>query len=139
MTDTIGEAIFELSPEAQQALDRYIPLHTLQFAYENITHEEFDVEGKPEFTLHRLYCFTMEKGTLMYSVSKFEETYTAKDVRTYPKPEGVPFFTLDSAYMQKVIQRIETYFAYHLEYIVVQMILTKLRTIYENVTVVTQS
>lgn len=136
MTDKLRDAIFDLSPEAQRAVDRYIDPGKLRFVYENITHEEFDVEGNPEFTLHRLYCFTMENGTLMYAVTKFEETYTAKDVHEYPKPEGVPFFTLDSAYMSVVIQRIETYFAYHLDYAEVQMILELLTTIYKNVSVV---
>ena len=110
-----SESIFILTEQAQTVLTREFHTQDIVFSYENITHDGFDADGKPESNIYHLYVFVNDKGRLWYFTTTYEQRFTSSDVLAYKKPTGLPMDSFNRFYIEGILRRFKDYFQYHLD------------------------
>lgn len=110
-----SESLFILTEQAQKVLEKEFHTDDIVFAYENITHDGYDIDGNPESNIYHLYVFVNDKGRLWYFTTTYEQRFTNSDVLGYKKPTGLPFDSLNKCYMEGILRRFKTNFKYHLD------------------------
>ena len=113
-SDFPSESIFILTEQAQTLLKREFHTHDIVFAYENITHDGFDVNGEPESNVYHLYVFVNDKGRLWYFTTTYEQRFFEGEMLAYKKPTGMPMDSFNKFYIDGILRRFKTYFSYHL-------------------------
>ena len=125
-------SIFILTEQAQTALKREFHTKDIVFAYENITHDGFDVNGEPESNIYHLYIFVNDNGRLWYFTSTYEQRFFEGETLAYKKPTGMPMDSLQKFYIGGILRRFKEHFKYHLEESRIYTIITLLTMIYEE-------
>lgn len=109
-----SESIFILTEQAQTVLKREFHTHDIVFAYENITHDGFDINGEPESNIYHLYIFVNDNGRLWYFTSSYEQRFFEGETLAYKKPTGMPMDSLQKFYIDGILRRFKEFFKYHL-------------------------
>lgn len=112
--DLDNKSIFILTEQAQTILTREFHPKDIVFAYENITYDGFDVDGKPETKIYHLYIFVNDGGRLWYFTTTYEQRFVEGELLAYKKPTGLPMDSFNQSYMGGILRRFEHYFRYHL-------------------------
>jgi hypothetical protein len=113
--DPDNESIFILTEQAQTVLSREFHEKDIVFAYENITHDGFDADGKPESNIYHLYIFVNDKGRFWYFTTTYEQRFFEGEALAYKKPSGMPMDSFNRSYLGGIVRRIKDYFKYHLD------------------------
>lgn len=114
-SDLPSDSIFILTEQAQTLLTREFHKEDIVFAYENITHDGFDVNGEPESNIYHLYVFVNDKGRLWYFTTTYEQRFVKGESLAYKKPSGLPMDSFESFYIDGILRRFKQYFQYHLD------------------------
>ena len=113
--DLDQSSIFILTEQAQTVLSREFHKKDIVFAYENITHDGVDADGKPESNIYHLYVFVNDKGRLWYFTTTYEQRFFEGEMLAYKKPSGMPMDLFNRSYLGGILRRIKDYFQYHLD------------------------
>jgi hypothetical protein len=130
--DPDNASIFILTEQAQTVLSREFHKKDIMFAYENITHDGFDVNGEPESTIYHLYIFVNDGGRLWYFTTTYEQRFFEGEILVYKKPSGMPMDSFNQSYLGGILRRIKDYFKYHLDDSRIYTITQLIRMMYDE-------